>query len=537
MAYKISGSSLYPGADGWSFFEQPAAIDQLAGIGATYANFVQVLYQDDWSSSDVYSGARSQLDDEMQGAIEYASDLGMQTSIYILLETTQVDAALRHSIDVDDPQRWFEDYGDYIVNLATIGEQSGLDMLIIGGELHKMADDPDYRAYWLDIIADVRAVFSGTVSYSGVWQPASDGVGAISFADALDSIGISFYNPTSDKEDATVEDMVDAWHGDNQYEADYVEAITQIHEDTGKPIFFSEIGGWAYDGATGMPATNMLPPGFDWRVPGALGQLDANLEEHANYYEAAYEVWSDTDWMEGFLWWSWYELPGEGWSEAALRDREIDFTPNGKPAADVMESWQLEEIVGQETYNSISYDGARGEYNIRIFDDAIYDNAFVLVRAIGGEIDKLIGFDRIDLLDGDYVYDIDSANTGFGYRIYQASFGRTPDESGVRFWIDVLDSLDDQAWSQYDEEQFLASQFIESVEFKDLFGANPTNEQYIDAMYLNVLDRLPDQGGYDFWVGGMEQGLTREDILIAFTKSDENVARTAADLDDGVWVV
>ncbi len=32
-------------------------------------------------------------------------------------------------------------------------------------------------------------------------------------------------------------------------------------------------------------------------------------------------------------------------------------------------------------------------------------------------------------------------------------------------------------------------------------------------------------------------GLTREDILIAFTKSDENVNNNSQNLDDGVWVV
>ena len=51
-----------------------------------------------------------------------------------------------------------------------------------------------------------------------------------------------------------------------------------------------------------------------------------------------------------------------------------------------------------------------------------------------------------------------------------------------------------RGWSQYDKEQFLATQFIQSDEFKALFGANPTNEEYIDAMYQNVLDRLPGPG-------------------------------------------
>ena len=56
-------------------------------------------------------------------------------------------------------------------------------------------------------------------------------------------------------------------------------------------------------------------------------------------------------------------------------------------------------------------------------------------------------------------------------------------------------------------------------------------------MYQNVLFRLPDQEGYDFWVGGMEAGLSREDILIAFTQSQENINNNIANLDDGVWVV
>ena len=226
----------------------------------------------------------------------------------------------------------------------------------------------------------------------------------------------------------------------------------------------------------------------------------------------------------------------------------------GTPDEDILNGTQFnDEILALESDDIINasngdddIDGGPGTDTVvyargrnQVTHEWMNDGTIVVTRtALGDGTDTLTNIERIDLDDGSLLYDVDTPNLGFGYRIYQASFDRTPDEGGVLFWIGVLDDLDNQGWSQYDKEQFLATQFIQSDEFTALFGANPTNEEYIDAMYQNVLDRLPDQGGYDFWVGGMvNDGLTREDILIAFTKSDENVDRTAPDLDDGVWVV
>ena len=218
---------------------------------------------------------------------------------------------------------------------------------------------------------------------------------------------------------------------------------------------------------------------------------------------------------------------------------------NGTEFNDEIQALESDDIINASNGDD-DIDGGPGTDTVvyargrnQITHDWMNDGTIVVTRtALGEGTDTLTNVERIDLDDGSLLYDVDTPNLGFGYRIYQASFDRTPDEGGVLFWIGVLDDLDNQSWSEYDKEQFLASQFIQSDEFKDLFGANPTNEEYIDAMYQNVLDRLPDQGGYDFWVGGMvNDGLTREDILIAFTKSDENVDRTAPDLDDGVWVV
>lgn len=187
-------------------------------------------------------------------------------------------------------------------------------------------------------------------------------------------------------------------------------------------------------------------------------------------------------------------------------------------------------IDGDEGLDSVEYDLARGE----IVQDSQADGSLLLGKP-GGGTDTLIDIERIVLDDGNLLFDLQSQNLGFTYRIYAAAYGRTPDEGGLRFWTGVLDSFDANDPGR-NKELFLAEQFLAADEFIQLYGANPTNEEYIEAMYLNVLMRLPDQGGYDFWVGGMEGGLGRDDILIAFAQSDENRDNTAPDIDDGVWV-
>ena len=55
-----------------------------------------------------------------------------------------------------------------------------------------------------------------------------------------------------------------------------------------------------------------------------------------------------------------------------------------------------------------------------------------------------------------------------------------------------------------------------------------------------MLDRIPDQGGYDFWLGAMGRGATRADILVSFSESPENIANVADLIANGIqyqeWV-
>ena len=50
----------------------------------------------------------------------------------------------------------------------------------------------------------------------------------------------------------------------------------------------------------------------------------------------------------------------------------------------------------------------------------------------------------------------------------------------------------------------ISSRFIDSNEFKSIYDTNPTNETFITNLYLNVLDRVPDNSGLTWWVDQLD---------------------------------
>lgn len=165
------------------------------------------------------------------------------------------------------------------------------------------------------------------------------------------------------------------------------------------------------------------------------------------------------------------------------------------------------------------------------FSNVLKPDGSVEIHGPGGEMDLLMEIERIDFADGDYIFDIDSPNRDHGYMLYSAAFARIPDGPGVKFWIDILDSGE---FTDLEIAQF----FIDSPEFALRYGADLTPTQYVNALYNNVLLRNADQEGFDFWLGHFAAGtLSEADMLDFFARSDENVARNAQNLENGVWVM
>ncbi len=94
-------------------------------------------------------------------------------------------------------------------------------------------------------------------------------------------------------------------------------------------------------------------------------------------------------------------------------------------------------------------------------------------------------------------------------RLYRAFFVRKPDTKGLHDWINMEIPLAE-----------VAEGFAESPEFKTRYGSI-SDEQFVDLVYDNVLDRTPDARGRAHWIAQLQAGWTRGQIMIGFSNSEE----------------
>jgi serralysin len=140
--------------------------------------------------------------------------------------------------------------------------------------------------------------------------------------------------------------------------------------------------------------------------------------------------------------------------------------------------------------------------------------------------DTLTSVERLQFTDAFLAFDLDG-NAGQTYRLYQAAFNRTPDLGGLGGWIAAMDSGTTLAQ--------VATSFMGSAEFQALYGANPSNEQFVSLLYTNALHRTADAGGLAYWVNQLTSNLqTRAQALVNFSESTENKASVLPAITKGI---
>ena len=84
----------------------------------------------------------------------------------------------------------------------------------------------------------------------------------------------------------------------------------------------------------------------------------------------------------------------------------------------------------------------------------------------------------------------------------------------------------------------LAQQFRVAPEFIAKYGDNLSDRDYTDKLYSNVLLRPSDIEGLNFWTEHLTTGyFTRDQLMVAFAVSPENIANTIPNISNGYWVV
>lgn len=107
-------------------------------------------------------------------------------------------------------------------------------------------------------------------------------------------------------------------------------------------------------------------------------------------------------------------------------------------------------------------------------------------------------------------------------RLYTAYFKRLPDYAGLVYWFN---SMYPSSGTGFDLVK-VSDAFAQSSEFIATYGPL-NNTAFITRVYQNVLGRDPEPEGYAYWMGRLNDGMARGEVMVAFSESSENQQASA----------
>lgn len=278
----IKGVTFGPFAHRGSF-ENKEAFESLDNLktrtGADFIILVPNGIQETPQSEEIsYTTDATMSDGELTAMIEYAHKIGLRVALKPTANCK--NGTWRAHINFFDKDvhcepkwsNWFASYTDFQLHFAKLAEKTGCEMFIAGCEMvmsERRADE------WRKLIADIKTVYSGPVSYNTDKYQEDN----VTWWDCVDVISSSGYYPLKD------------W----EQELDRIEAVVKKF---GKPFFFAECGCMSTEGSSKVPN--------DWSVRG-----EVNLQEQEDWYKAMFTACKKRDWVGGFcLWdWAWKQYP------------------------------------------------------------------------------------------------------------------------------------------------------------------------------------------------------------------------------------
>ncbi len=291
--------------------ESDQALQELVALGVSDIAVVPTWYQASLNSTEIYARPDSTITDEdVRHIVQYAHGLGLRVLLKPHLDPEQGGwRGLIECYNENDWQAWLQSYRNMVNHYAVIAEELGVELFCVGTELKKTS----HRATdWRAIIDEVTEHFTGNITYGANW----DELFNITWWDALDYIGVDAYYPLTNGYSPTVEELKAGWSGP------FV-ALRDFSAQFGLPILFTEIGYCSYDGTNTQPYT--------WEMENAV----VDLQEQADCYRAAYEVFWNEPWFAGLYWWNWDPNMSHG------GPYDLHYSPRNKPAAAIIAEFYL----------------------------------------------------------------------------------------------------------------------------------------------------------------------------------------------------
>jgi len=285
-------------------------LEEIADLGANTVLLSVAGFMEHARSQAIYVDARKvPAPNDFQRLIAQAHQLGLKVIVMpiVLLKNPQ-GSEWRGVIEPPDWDDWWRQYNEFILYFADIAREGKADALIVGSEL---VSTEKYTAKWRKLVAAVRPRFwGGELGYSANW----DHYRPVQFWDDLDFIGMTSYYKLADRENPTVEEIVQRWQPIRK-------DILAWQRRIGKPLLLTEVGWCSQEGAAMAP----------WNYYQNQNGTPAALEEQRRLYEAFIRVWDDTPELMGVIWWEWRDSNGG--------PGDYGYTPKNKPAEQVLRRW------------------------------------------------------------------------------------------------------------------------------------------------------------------------------------------------------
>jgi hypothetical protein len=290
--------------------EYKKTIDDIAADGADTVSLVVDARQENAESTEMYVDMRKTMTvAQLTDIITHAKSKSLRVILMpmVLLDNPAKETEWRGTLQPTDWSRWFDNYREMIDHYARIAQSTGVDVLVVGSELVSSEEQEHSAEEWIHTIQEVRSIYKGQLTDSSNW----DRYEKVPFWKYLDFVGMNSYWDLGKNRDVSVEDINKNW---TKIQDKMFDFLTGVH----KPVILLEAG-WC-------SLSNAAEHSWDYTQE----QLPADNDLQKKLYEAFFQSWWGKPQLAGFVLWEMH--PGGD-------DTGKGYTPQGKPAEDVMRRW------------------------------------------------------------------------------------------------------------------------------------------------------------------------------------------------------
>lgn len=142
-----------------------------------------------------------------------------------------------------------------------------------------------------------------------------------------------------------------------------------------------------------------------------------------------------------------------------------------------------------------------------------YTNFYVDEVHPSAQLQQAAGYYLNEFLNGEESKQEVSSNdvVAFIIRLYNNCLLREPDDGGIQYWYQLLNS-----------RSISGTQAAEGFFFSDEFTAhNYSDEEYVELLYVTMMDRSSDEAGRNYWIDLLKNGVSRQYVFKGFSESKE----------------